>query len=94
MNLRYAVGVLMDHRDLVRRLAAESAQTSGLCGTGVRRDRAARSRGDADRTHRTTSQERIGSRSRAERGTVTGPGTGGDRTFLREGLAAARRSLE
>lgn len=30
MNLRYAVGVLMDHRDLVRRLAAESAQTSGL----------------------------------------------------------------
>lgn len=25
MNLRYAVGVLMDHRDLTRRLAAEAA---------------------------------------------------------------------
>jgi hypothetical protein len=24
MDLRYAVGVLMDHRDLVRRLAAEA----------------------------------------------------------------------
>lgn len=30
MDLRYAVGVLMDHRDLVRRLAAGSSDTPSL----------------------------------------------------------------
>jgi hypothetical protein len=28
MDLRYAVGVLMDHRDLIRRLAAEAGLTA------------------------------------------------------------------